>query len=179
MNANGEGNIQDGNLVKTKMERVPFSRASKTTEWQHGDSWDTVCSSLNTSNRGRLFLQCLFDGLYIDLNHFDVEWCYFLHDNRETTTVHVLLSGRRARRTGARVTRAGWLQSRANTNRRSPIKAYRCYNVTNIRKRTTRIHKVALCLQCSRLFIFILLLQRGQYGGNQYELTAVGTICTE
>lgn len=34
---------------KQRWRQFLSPRASKTTEWQHGDSWDTVCSPLNTS----------------------------------------------------------------------------------------------------------------------------------
>ena len=84
--------------------------------------------------QGQTVLRCLFDGLYIDFNHFDVEWCYFLHDNRESTTVGPRFAAREwsASHGGLVSLETAGLQSRANTNRR-PIKAYRCYNVTDIR----------------------------------------------
>ncbi len=97
---------------KQRWRQFLSPRASKTTEWQHGDSWDTVCSSPNTYMTKR----CCLNGVIIDITRYFTYFSmlnefYFMHESRGNAHCRVFGCPRMKR--GApdlRVIQAGWLR---------------------------------------------------------------------
>lgn len=104
---------------KQRWRRFLSPRASKTTEWQHGDSWDTVCRSPNTSTGEKkvLFRKRVIIATYTlpELIFFDVKLVFISCMSREETPSVEFFGCPRIER-GApdlRVIQAGWPGSRS------------------------------------------------------------------